>query len=142
MIKDDTNKPICRAAMETQTQRTDFGHSWGRQGVEGEGGMYGKTNTETSSCVKHIASGKLWCNTGSSVQCSEDGRRKGGDTCVIMADSSCAVETKQHHKTIIFQLNINFKKERKWEKIEKREVWGGKHRTAKAQRRGRGSQQQ
>ena len=35
MIKDDTNKPICRAAMETQ--RTDFGHNWGGQGVEGEG---------------------------------------------------------------------------------------------------------
>ena len=66
MIKDDTNKPICIAAMETQTQRTDFGHSWGRQGVEGEGGMYGKTNTETSSCVKHIANGNLLHDSGNS----------------------------------------------------------------------------
>ena len=69
----------------------------------------------TLPCAKQMASGKLWCNTGSSVQCSEDGRGEGGDTCVIMADSSSAVETQQHHKTIIFQLNINFKKERKWD---------------------------
>ena len=64
MIKDDTNKPICRAAMETQ--RTDFGHNWGGQGVEGEGGMYGENNTETSSYVKPIANGNLLYDSGNS----------------------------------------------------------------------------
>ena len=62
MIKDDTNKPICRAAMETQTKRTDL---WTWLG-SGEGGMYGENNTETSSCVKHIANGNLLYDSGNS----------------------------------------------------------------------------
>ena len=44
--KDGTDEPICRAAMETQTQKTDL---WTRcgGGEEGEGGMYGESNMET-----------------------------------------------------------------------------------------------
>ena len=32
--KDGTDEPICRAAVETQTQRTDCGHMAGRGGWE------------------------------------------------------------------------------------------------------------
>ena len=39
------NEPICRAAMETQTQRTDL-WTWGSV-EEGEGGMYGESKMET-----------------------------------------------------------------------------------------------
>ena len=44
--KDGTDEVICRAAMETQTQKTDL---WTRcgGGEEGEGGMYGESNMET-----------------------------------------------------------------------------------------------
>ena len=35
-------------------------------GVEGEGGMYGENNMETSSCVKHIANGNLLYDSGNS----------------------------------------------------------------------------
>ena len=41
--KDGTDIIICRAAMETQTQRTDL-WTW----EEGEGKMYGDSNMETS----------------------------------------------------------------------------------------------
>ena len=30
--KNGTDEPICRAGVERQTQRTDFGHSAGRRG--------------------------------------------------------------------------------------------------------------
>ena len=43
--KGDPDEPICRAAMETQTQRKDLWTCLGRE--EGEGGMYGESNMET-----------------------------------------------------------------------------------------------
>ena len=46
--KDGTNEPICRAAMEMKTQRTDL-RTWGRRGGEKRGWdewreQYGNTN--------------------------------------------------------------------------------------------------
>ena len=43
--KDSADEPICSAAMEMQTQRTDL-WTWG-QGKEGEGGTNGESNMET-----------------------------------------------------------------------------------------------
>ena len=43
---------ICRAAMETETQRTDLGTQWG--GEEGEGGMYGESNIETYITISKL----------------------------------------------------------------------------------------
>ena len=40
---DGTNEFFCKAAVEKQTQKTDYGH--GERGGEGE--MYGESNTET-----------------------------------------------------------------------------------------------
>ena len=40
-----TDEPICRAAMETQTLRTNL-WTWGWEGG-GQGGMYGESNMET-----------------------------------------------------------------------------------------------
>ena len=56
--KDGTDEPICRAAMEMQTQRTDL---WTWEGQEGKGGMNGESNTETHTLpyVKKIANGNL-----------------------------------------------------------------------------------
>ena len=36
---------FCRTAMETQTLKTDYGHSWCQE--EGEGGRYGESNIAT-----------------------------------------------------------------------------------------------
>jgi len=44
-MKDGADEPICRAAVETQTLRTDL-WTW-LVGEEGEGGMYGEKNMET-----------------------------------------------------------------------------------------------
>ena len=30
--KNSTDEPICRSGIETQTEKTDCGHSWGRRG--------------------------------------------------------------------------------------------------------------
>ena len=51
---DGTDEPICRAAMETQAQRTELS-PWG-QGEEGEGEMYGESNMETYITVCKIDS--------------------------------------------------------------------------------------
>ena len=48
---DGTNEPICRAAMETQTMRTDL---WTQRGEEGEGGMYGENNIYSNICITWV----------------------------------------------------------------------------------------
>ena len=53
-MKDGTDEPICRAAVETQTLRTDL---WTRLvGEEGEGGMYEEKNMETHITIWKIDS--------------------------------------------------------------------------------------
>ena len=52
-MKDGTDEPICRAAVETQTLRTDL-WTW-LVGEEGEGGMYGE-NMETYITICKIDS--------------------------------------------------------------------------------------
>ena len=55
--KDDTDEIICRAAMETQTQRTDL-WTWvlEGEGEEREGGMYGGSNMVTYIIICKIDS--------------------------------------------------------------------------------------
>ena len=55
MQKDGTDQPICRAAVETDTLRTDLWALLGC-GKEGEGGMYGESNMETYITVCKIDS--------------------------------------------------------------------------------------
>ena len=47
--KDGTNEPICRAAMEMQTQRTGLWDMVG--GEKGEGEMYGESNIEIYNAI-------------------------------------------------------------------------------------------
>ena len=52
--KDDTDKIICGAAVETQTQRTDL---WTQEvGEEGEDGIIGDSNMETYFTIFKIDS--------------------------------------------------------------------------------------
>ena len=69
--KDGTDKPICRAAMKMQTQRTG---SWTqREKRVGRNSM----ETYTLPYVKQIASRNLLCDTGSSAWCSVTTQRSG-----------------------------------------------------------------
>ena len=47
--RDDTDESICKAAMETETQRTDLWTRWG--GEEGEGKVYVESNMETYNTI-------------------------------------------------------------------------------------------
>ena len=47
--KDDTAEPICRATLETQTQRTDL-RTWGQCGGEGEMNGESRGNICTTVC--------------------------------------------------------------------------------------------
>ena len=73
--KNGTDEPICRAGIETQTQRMDM---WTR-GREGAGGMNWEIRFDINRvpCVKQIASGNLLYSTGSSAQCSVMAQRGG-----------------------------------------------------------------
>ena len=53
--KDGADEIICRAAVETQIQRTDLWTQLG-WGEEGEGGMYGESNMETYITICKIGS--------------------------------------------------------------------------------------
>ena len=66
--KAGTDEPICRAAMEMQTQRTDSL----TQRQEMSGGTNGGNSMETYtlSCVKYIDSDNLLYDSGSSERCS------------------------------------------------------------------------
>ena len=55
MQKDGTDQSICRAAVETDTLRTDLWEPLGA-GEEGEGGMHGESNMETYITVCKIDS--------------------------------------------------------------------------------------
>ena len=71
--KDENDKIICRAAMETQTQRSNL-WTW----EEGEGKMYGESNMETSLPLgKQIANGNLLYNSGNSKRSSVQPREVG-----------------------------------------------------------------
>ena len=63
--KDGPNEPICRAAMEKQTQKTDL-WTWGSG--DREGGMNGESSKAmcTPPYEKQIASGNLLFGSGSS----------------------------------------------------------------------------
>ena len=67
--KNGTDEPICGAAMESQTQRTDL-WTGGRQ--EGEGGMKGESSEEiyTLTYVEQISSGNLLYDSGKSNRIS------------------------------------------------------------------------
>ena len=67
---------------------------------EGENGTNGESRTTIYSCVRWMASEKLFCVRGSpvwgSVMTQRDVRRRGGrekvgDVCIIMADSCCTM---------------------------------------------------
>ena len=53
--KEGTDEPICRAAADTQTLRTNF-WTWLWGGGEGEGGRYGEKNMETYITICKIDS--------------------------------------------------------------------------------------
>ena len=76
IYKNGTDEPICRAAMDSQTQRADL-WTWGRQA--GEGGMKGESNMEiyTLTYVKQISSGNLLYDSGKSNQISVTIQRYG-----------------------------------------------------------------
>ena len=76
IYKNGTDEPVCRAAMDSQTQRTDL-WTWGRQA--GEGGMKGESNREiyTLTYVKQISSGNLLYDSGKSNQISVTTQRYG-----------------------------------------------------------------
>ena len=53
IYKDGTDEPIFRAAVETQTLRTD---SWTQLAGEGEDGRYAESNMETYTTIRKIDS--------------------------------------------------------------------------------------
>ena len=63
---DSADEPICRAAIETQTERTDLCTQ--RLGEEGEGEMKGDSSMEAYRLlyVKQIANGNLPYDSGNS----------------------------------------------------------------------------
>ena len=74
--KDSTDEPICRAAVETQAQRTELS-LWG-QGEEGEGEMYERVTWKlTLPSVKQIANGNLLFYSGNSNRDSVTTQRGG-----------------------------------------------------------------
>ena len=75
--KDGADEPICRAAMETQTQRTDLWPQWGK---ERAGQTERSMETDPGPHVKEAARGDSLSDTGSapSALCQPRGVGWGG----------------------------------------------------------------
>ena len=67
-VIESAGNPICKAGIETQTQRTDL---WTQQG-KGRAGRIERGALKYTQYihVTWVASGRLWYSTGSSTQCS------------------------------------------------------------------------
>ena len=75
--KDGTDKPICRAAVETQMQRTDLWTWLGGGGTEKVGCVERVTWKNTLPYVKQIADGNLLYDSGNSNRASVSTQRGG-----------------------------------------------------------------
>ena len=109
IYKNGTDEPICRAAMDSQTQRADL-WTWGRQA--GEGGMKGESNMEiyTLTYVKQISSGNLLYDSGKSNQISVTIQRyvgerlkKKGTYVYLWLIHVIVWQKSTHYKAIILQ---------------------------------------
>ena len=109
--KNDTDNPIFRAGIETQTQRTDMWTQWEREGVTNWEIRFDKN---TLPCVKQIASGNLLYSTGSSPQCSvmtqmggmgwRRSKREGIQVYIQLIHFIVQQKPTQHCKAILLQL--------------------------------------